>query len=47
MDGGAPLLTRFEYDALGRLTAKSTASRRTEYHHDAGKDHVTLLFCTK
>lgn len=35
VDGGAPLLTRFEYDALGRLTARSTASRRTEYHHDA------------
>lgn len=36
-DGGAPLLTRLEYDVLGRLTASITASRRTEYQYELQK----------
>ncbi|EOL8951106.1 RHS repeat-associated core domain-containing protein [Cronobacter dublinensis] len=30
----APLVTAFEYDVLGRLTARETADHRTEYRHD-------------
>ncbi|EOC1280692.1 RHS repeat protein [Cronobacter turicensis] len=30
----APLVTAFEYDVLGRLTARETAEHRTEYRHD-------------
>ncbi|EOZ6414209.1 RHS repeat-associated core domain-containing protein, partial [Cronobacter turicensis] len=30
----APLVTAFEYDVLGRLTALETAEHRTEYRHD-------------
>ncbi|EGT5764017.1 hypothetical protein AGJ18_22055, partial [Cronobacter sakazakii] len=29
----APLVTAFEYDVLGRLTARETAEHRTEYRH--------------
>ncbi|WP_234013929.1 RHS domain-containing protein [Cronobacter dublinensis] len=32
--GEAPLVTAFEYDVLGRLTARETADHRTEYRHD-------------
>ncbi|MEZ2603178.1 RHS repeat-associated core domain-containing protein [Kluyvera intermedia] len=32
-EGGTPVLTHFEYDALGRQTARETPSRRTEYHY--------------
>ncbi|EOU9530857.1 hypothetical protein ACOJBR_003308 [Cronobacter dublinensis] len=32
--GEAPLVTVFEYDVLGRLTARETADHRTEYRHD-------------
>ncbi|EOC1319541.1 RHS domain-containing protein [Cronobacter turicensis] len=32
--GDAPLVTAFEYDVLGRLTARETAEHRTEYRHD-------------
>ncbi|WP_234013926.1 RHS repeat domain-containing protein [Cronobacter dublinensis] len=32
--GEAPLVTAFEYDVLGRLTARETADYRTEYRHD-------------
>ncbi|EOL8947301.1 type IV secretion protein Rhs, partial [Cronobacter dublinensis] len=32
--GEAPLVTAFEYDVLGRLTARETAGHRTEYRHD-------------
>jgi len=39
-DGSAPLHTRFEYDALGRLTARSTASRRTEYRYTPQKTTI-------
>ncbi|EOU9579967.1 RHS repeat-associated core domain-containing protein [Cronobacter sakazakii] len=30
----APLVTAFEYDVLGRLTARETAEHRTEYRHN-------------
>ncbi|EOC1340284.1 RHS domain-containing protein [Cronobacter dublinensis] len=30
----APLVTAFEYDVLGRLTARETADNRTEYRHE-------------
>ncbi|EOV9632269.1 hypothetical protein ACN5LM_003836 [Cronobacter dublinensis] len=32
--GEVPLVTAFEYDVLGRLTARETADHRTEYRHD-------------
>uniref|UniRef100_UPI001F480C9A RHS repeat-associated core domain-containing protein n=2 Tax=Cronobacter dublinensis TaxID=413497 RepID=UPI001F480C9A len=32
--GEAPLVTAFEYDVLGRLTARETVDHRTEYRHD-------------
>ncbi|ECJ2283625.1 hypothetical protein FNJ08_22645, partial [Salmonella enterica subsp. salamae] len=35
--GGAALVIRLEYDALGRRTASITASRRTEYQYELQK----------